>query len=193
MTLQHDGQQEVAEPIRVLVADDDDVARSLISAFVRDDPSLELVGVATDTNQAIELTAERHPDVAVLDLDMPGGGGWRAAEEIKARSPETQTIALTALDTPEAEYQSMRSGVSTFLTKGAQKDRVLEAIKGAVRFRPQDEPARKPAVESTGDGIETALRSYVEGLLQDQADRIDRLETRVAELERSFGVRRGFP
>jgi len=193
MTLHHDGGHEVAQPIRVVIADDDDVARSLISAFVRDDPSLELVGVAKDTNEAIALTTEQHPDVAVLDLDMPGGGGWRAAEEIKARSPQTQTIALTALDTPEAEYQSMRSGVSTFLTKGAQKDRVLEAIKGAVRFRSEDEPARKPPVESTGDGIETALRSYVEGLLQDQAGRIDRLEARVAELEQSFGVRHGSP
>ena len=70
--------------IRLLIADDDPVMRMLLGAIARGDPVLELVAEAEDADEAIALAAEHRPDVVLLDVEMPGGGGLRAAREIRA-------------------------------------------------------------------------------------------------------------
>ena len=65
--------------LRLLVADDDPVSRLMLGAIVKREPGFELVGEAEDAGQAVELALRRRPDVVLLDVDMPGGGGARAA------------------------------------------------------------------------------------------------------------------
>src|SRR5919201_5552384 len=84
--------------VRVLVADDDYDSRGLLQVYVQGDPELVLVGAAADADGAIALAREHRPDTALLDLNMPGGGGLRAAREIREVSPETSIIAVSALD-----------------------------------------------------------------------------------------------
>ena len=154
--------------IRVLLADDDPVVRGLLTALLETEPAMELVGAAADADAAIELAVHSHPDVALLDLDMPGGGGWRAIEEIRDHSPETQAIVLTALDTPEEQLHTMRSGAVDFLSKGASKADIVGAIRSAMRWRPETQEGDEP--ESAPASAET---------------RIADLERRVASLEQS--------
>ena len=85
--------------LRLIIADDDALARALIEAIVERDRELELVGSAEDAERAIELASEHQPDVAVLDWVMPGGGGEAAAREILRRSPDTKILALTTPET----------------------------------------------------------------------------------------------
>src|SRR2546423_709089 len=75
-----------SKPIRVLIADDDEDIRELLADMVTRDESVDLVGTASDARSAIELAAEVEPDVAVLDWMMPGGGGPKAAEELKSHN-----------------------------------------------------------------------------------------------------------
>lgn len=119
--------------LSVIVADDDTLARTLIEAMVGQDDSLELIGSAHDADGAAALARTHHPDVAVLDWVMPGGGGPAAARAIKKLSPETKIVALTSSDTLEAELDMLRAGAESFLLKGAAMRDLLGTIHGAVR------------------------------------------------------------
>ena len=94
---------------------------------------LRLVDSAEDADGAADLVRKHHPDVAVLDWVMPGGGGPAAARVIKKLSPETKIVALTSSDTVEAELDMLRAGAESFLLKGAAMTDLLGTIHGAVR------------------------------------------------------------
>ena len=113
--------------LRLIIADDDALARALIEAIVERDRELELVGSAESAEGAIELAWEHQPDVAVLDWVMPGGGGEAAAREILLRSPDTKIVALTGPGTRSAEV----SGATGVLAKGSAPDELLRAIRAA--------------------------------------------------------------
>ena len=113
--------------LRLIIADDDALARALIEAIVERDGELELVGSAEDAGRAIELANEHQPDVAVLDWVMPGGGGEAAAREILRRSPGTKIVALTTPGTSTPDVAMVR-GV---LPKGAPPEELIRAIREA--------------------------------------------------------------
>ena len=117
--------------LKLLIADDDALARALIEAIVERDGELELVGCAEDAQGAIALASEHQPDVAVLDWVMPGGGGPVATREILSRSPDTKIVALTAADAPDAKADSLRAGARTSLVKGCPPDELLRTIRAA--------------------------------------------------------------
>jgi DNA-binding NarL/FixJ family response regulator len=113
--------------LRLIIADDDALARALIEAIVERDRELELVGSAEDAARAIELANERQPDVAVLDWVMPGGGGEAAARAILRHSPRTRIVALTTSDTHSVDVAEVRA----VLPKGAPPNELLRAIREA--------------------------------------------------------------
>ena len=115
-----------AVAVRLIIADDDALARALIEAIVERDRELELVGSAEDAERAIELASEHQPDVAVLDWVMPGGGGEAAAREILQRSPDTKIVALTP---PETRIADVRRRCARVLAKGSPPDELLRAIR----------------------------------------------------------------
>ena len=117
-------------PLRLLIADDDPVMRMILGAVVRGDPDLELIAEAQDADEAIALAATHRPDVALLDIEMPGGGGVRAAQEIRALHPDTRILALSAHETGEARTAMEQAGASAYVVKGAPPAEVLGALKG---------------------------------------------------------------
>jgi len=114
----------------VLIADDDPVMRMLLTAIVSADAELTLVGAAADTDEAIALAAQHAPDVVLLDVEMPGGGGLRAAREIKQAKPTTRVLALSAHDTDEARQAMDAAGADGYVVKGAPPDAVAQALRG---------------------------------------------------------------
>jgi DNA-binding NarL/FixJ family response regulator len=116
---------------KLIIADDDALARALIEAIVERDDELELVGSAADAERAIELAGEHQPDIAVLDWVMPGGGGPVAAREILNCSPDTRIVALTSPDASNAEADSLRAGARTSLVKGSPPEELLRTIRAA--------------------------------------------------------------
>ena len=87
-------------PIRILIADDEPALRGALADLLAHEDSLVLVGEAGDADQAIELAVSSRPDVAIVDVSMPAGGGPRAAREIIRVSPETRVIALVRVRGP---------------------------------------------------------------------------------------------
>jgi EAL domain-containing protein (putative c-di-GMP-specific phosphodiesterase class I)/DNA-binding NarL/FixJ family response regulator len=122
----------VAERIKVLIADDEETVRDVLVVLLASEPSLDLIGVASDTESAIELAARERPDVALVDVQMPGGGGPRAAREILRRSPPTRVIALSAHEDTDTVLRMLRAGALGYVVKTDSTDEILWAIHRSV-------------------------------------------------------------
>jgi EAL domain-containing protein (putative c-di-GMP-specific phosphodiesterase class I)/CheY-like chemotaxis protein len=123
----------VVERIRVMIAEDDPQVRTVLSDLVSEEDGLVLVGVAGDADEAIAVAENKHPDVALVDVKMPRGGGARAAQEIRVRAPGTRVVALSALDDRATVLEMLHSGAVSYLVKGASGEDILEAIRRSVR------------------------------------------------------------
>jgi diguanylate cyclase (GGDEF)-like protein len=120
--------------IRVLIADDDPMIRLTTSALIGRADGIELVGEAEDADEAIELAARRRPDVVLLDFNMPGGGGVRAATVIREGNPDVKLVAMSADDSQGTQYDMTRAGAVGFVHKGAGEDELLRVIRSSVRW-----------------------------------------------------------
>jgi EAL domain-containing protein (putative c-di-GMP-specific phosphodiesterase class I)/DNA-binding NarL/FixJ family response regulator len=119
-------------PIRVLVAEDDSALRPALGALVDADPDLELVGLAADASEAIELATRHQPDVAVVDARMPGTG-VRAVHGITRTSPRTRVLAFSAYSDRDTVFEMLRAGATGYLVKGATYEEVVAGVKRASR------------------------------------------------------------
>ncbi len=120
-------------PIRVLIADDQDIVREALADVIHADSSLQLVGSAVDAREAATMAEVLRPDVALLDVRMPQGGGPQAARDIRRLSPETRVVALSAYGDSETVFTMLEDGTISYLVKGAEPAEVTSAIHAAVR------------------------------------------------------------
>ena len=116
------------ELVRVLVADDEPALRDALSELLAQEPSLTLVGTAADADEAASMAAREQPDVALIDVSMPAGGGPRAAREIARSSPHTRVIALSAFEDRTTVMEMLRAGAVGYLVKGAAGEDIVGSI-----------------------------------------------------------------
>lgn len=118
-------------PVRVLVADDDRSMREVLAEIFNADAGFDLVAAAADANAAVELARAARPDVALLDVKMPGGGR-RAAEGIRAASPQTRVVALSVYSDHPTIIEMFRAGAVGYLVKGsATAGEIAETVRSA--------------------------------------------------------------
>ena len=118
-------------PIRVLIADDQQLLRSGFRAILDFEDDLEVVGEAEDGLEAVRLVAELHPDVVLMDIRMPNLDGLAATERIVATDEPPRIVVLTTFDLNEYVYRALRAGASGFLLKDAPPTRLLAAVRAA--------------------------------------------------------------
>ncbi|HWF57406.1 MAG TPA: response regulator transcription factor, partial [Candidatus Dormibacteraeota bacterium] len=125
------GQADAAdhEVIRVLVCENDPVMRSALADLIGSFPGVELAGVAADADEAGVEAARVCPDVALLDVRMPGGGGPEAARLIRGHCPDTRLIAFSAHADRAVVIKMLLAGVTDYLVKGADDEELAEAIR----------------------------------------------------------------
>jgi EAL domain-containing protein (putative c-di-GMP-specific phosphodiesterase class I)/AmiR/NasT family two-component response regulator len=136
------------KPIRVLVAEDDPAVRGALSALIREEPRLKLVAAVSDADAAIAAAERERPDVALLDVRMPGGGGARAARGIKRACPETRMLALSAYEDRDTVLEMVEAGVAGYLVKGSTIEKIVGSIERAANGQ------GSLSVEVMGDVIE---------------------------------------
>lgn len=118
--------------LRVLIAEDHDLVRDVLTRVIEDDGSLEVVGAARDADEAISLARLLMPDVALIDVRMPGGG-HRAVREIRVTSPATHVVALSSLAERSDVLDMLRAGACSYLVKGGGNRELRRSIRRAGR------------------------------------------------------------
>jgi len=121
--------------IRVLIADDEESVLDVLNALMAAESDLEVAGSARDAETAIQLATREQPDVAILDVRMPGGGGPRAAREILRRSPASKIIALSAHEEVDSVLEMLRAGALGYVVKGDSTDAIVRAIHRALEHQ----------------------------------------------------------
>ena len=117
------------EPIRILVAEDHLVARVGVTTIVNMQPDMTVVAEASNGAQAVEQFRQHQPDIALLDLRMPGMTGTEAAAAIHKEFPGARMIALTTYGGDEDIRRALAAGVKAYLTKDVLHDELLNAIR----------------------------------------------------------------
>jgi len=115
--------------IRVVLADDHPVVRAGLTALLGSLSGIEVVAVAADGHAAVKEVVLHRPDVAVLDLQMPGQDGFAATREITRRMPEVAVLVLTMFTDDESVFAAMRAGARGYVVKGAEQDEIGRAIR----------------------------------------------------------------
>ena len=119
--------------IRVVVIDDHPIVRDGLMRLIGSDPELEVVGSGGDGDTAVAICAELGPDVALMDLSMPGVGGVEATRQIGERAPGVQVIVLTSFMDRERVTEALDAGAIGYLLKDAEPTQLLHAIHAAAR------------------------------------------------------------
>jgi DNA-binding NarL/FixJ family response regulator len=113
-------------PVSVLIADDQALVRTGLRAILETQPDLTVVGEAMDGRDAVDLVRRRRPDVALMDIKMPGLDGLEATRRIVAEAGEaTAVLVLTTFDLDEYVYEALRAGASGFLLKDAPAEELV--------------------------------------------------------------------
>jgi DNA-binding NarL/FixJ family response regulator len=112
--------------LRLFLVDDHAVFRSGVRAELGD--AVELVGEADEADAAVELISERVPDVVLLDVHLPGGGGQAVLRGVHARHPDIRFLALSVSDAPEDVIAVIRAGARGYITKTISGPELLQAV-----------------------------------------------------------------
>jgi NarL family two-component system response regulator LiaR len=126
--------------IRVLIADDHGVVRQGLTMYLKLDPELEVVGEASNGEEALHLARDLQPDVVLMDVLMPVMDGIAATEKIKAEMPGVEVVALTSVLDDGAVTGAVRAGAMGYLLKNTKPRELCRAIKGAAAGQVQLDP-----------------------------------------------------
>lgn len=147
--------------IRVMIADDVEILRRGLEIVLAQDSSIEVIGTASDGKEAAQLAEKLLPDVAIMDMRMPGFDGEYGIRRIKQSCPAVRVLVLTTFDDDETVQKAIRSGADGYILKEMDNEKIISAVKavsggmnvycanvfGSVRGTA---PAAEPADEKVG-------------------------------------------
>jgi DNA-binding NarL/FixJ family response regulator len=122
-----------AVPIRVLIADDHALVRTGLEGLLGSAQDIEVVGSAESGPQAVEVALAERPDVVLMDLSMPGGGGIAATRSITQQAPSIKVAVLTSFSDRERILEAVDAGAVGYLLKDAEPDELLHGVRAAAR------------------------------------------------------------
>ncbi len=136
--------------IRLLVADDQHLVRGALEALLGMEDDFEIVASVADGAAAVRSAAELRPDVALLDIEMPGMDGITATREICVRTPSVRVLILTTFGRPGYLRRAMDAGARGFMVKDAPPERLAAAVRGVYAGRTVVDPDLAVASLSSG-------------------------------------------
>ena len=127
--------------LRILIADDHAIVRSGLRALFQRNPEFSIVGEASDGEQAIAMTMQYKPDVAILDISMPVVNGLEATRAIKQQNSRTKVLILTIHDEEEYIYEVVQAKADGYVLKNADKQEIMTAVRSVTEGKTFFSPA----------------------------------------------------
>ena len=121
----------MTEPVRVVVADDQQLLRAGFRVILESEGDIEVVGEAADGLEVLDVVARTRPDVVLMDIRMPGLDGLAATERLMAAPAPPRVVVLTTFDQNEYVVRALRAGAYGFLLKDAPASRLVTAVRAA--------------------------------------------------------------
>lgn len=157
--------------IRVLIVDDQVVVCEGLRVVLNASPNIEVVGVAHNGVQALDLIPTTQPDLVLMDLKMPVMNGIHATRAINTRFPDVAVLILTTYDDDEWVFDAIRAGAAGYLLKDAQTEDMLAAIEGTIAGKTHIDP-----------GVAQKLLTYVRESPVSDVSIIDQLTERERDI-----------
>jgi len=184
------GEQEAGRLIRVLLADDHALVREGTRRLLENENDVEVVAEAASGEEAIDAAKRLHPDIAIMDIAMPGIGGIEATRAIKESCPETAVLALSAYDDEPYLIALFEAGAAGFLLKNVHGQELINAIRAVSRGESVLQPSLTEKIirrlSTRTDGVQRPI-----DLLSDREFDVLRLAARGLpnkEIARRLGV-----
>jgi two-component system, NarL family, nitrate/nitrite response regulator NarL len=165
------------EATRIILVDDHPMLREGVAATLSAESDFEIVGQGDDAEMAIQLAGELQPDVMLLDVSMPQGGGLRAAREIADRYPIIKIIMLTVSETEEDVLGAFKAGARGYVLKGVKGSELVRIVRTILGGEPYVTP--KLAATLLGEAREKTTKSPPE---PDPLSDLTRREKEILEL-----------
>jgi len=127
--------------IRVFIVDDHAIVRKGLHALLTEIDDIEVVGEASDGEQAVRLTETAQPDVILMDIVMPNMDGIEATQLITARQPEARVLALTSFAADDKVFPAIKAGALGYLLKDSDPEELVQAIRQVHRGEPSLHPS----------------------------------------------------
>jgi two-component system, NarL family, response regulator DesR len=137
--------------IRILIAEDQGMVRGALSALLAFEPDLEVVAEVSSGDAVVSAALEAGPDVALLDIEMPGIDGIEAAGALKKAAPDCAPLILTTFGRPAYLRRAMEAGAAGFLVKDAPAERLANAIRRAAAGERVVDPELAAAALADGE------------------------------------------
>ena len=118
--------------MRIIICDDQDIVRDGLELLLKLEKDIEIVGVAEDGVEAVEIAIRTKPDLVLMDLKMPVMNGVDATREIRAKCPGVKVLVLTTYGTDDWVLEALRAGASGYMLKDAAREQVVGAIRGTI-------------------------------------------------------------
>jgi len=128
-------------PVRVLIADDQELVRDGIASVLSVQDGIEVVGCAADGAQAVALAEQMRPDVVLMDVRMPGTDGVTATAQVRRRCPDTRVLILTTFDDEKYVLDALRAGANGYLLKDLPAVDLARAVRLAAAGVDQYDPS----------------------------------------------------
>lgn len=119
----------MADPIRVLIADDHTIVRVGVRLLLQSEPDFEVVGEAVDGLEAMAAVVQLRPDVLLLDIAMPGLNGLEVTRRVRVECPDTQILVLTMHRSDEYFFELLKAGASGYVLKSAEASDLIGALR----------------------------------------------------------------
>jgi DNA-binding NarL/FixJ family response regulator len=126
--------------MKVIICDDQAIVRDGLELLLKLEKDIDVVGLAQDGAEAVDLVAKTSPDLVLMDLKMPGMNGVEATRKICTLYPNTKVLVLTTFDNDEWVFDAIRAGASGYLMKDTPRGKVIEAVRGTVMGKSYVDP-----------------------------------------------------
>ena len=126
--------------MKVIICDDQAIVRDGLELLLKLEKGIDVVGLAQEGAEAVELVSRTSPDLVLMDLKMPGMNGVEATRRICALFPNTKILVLTTFDDDEWVFDAIRAGASGYLLKDTPREKVIEAIRGTTAGKSYVDP-----------------------------------------------------